>query len=428
MEPTLVVIGISLRSAKLAMRERFLLDAGQRATALSSLVRSDAVDEVIVHSNCNRTEFLVWTQDASEASNSILRFLTRCNNLKLVEWSNFYRLVGDAAVAHVLSVTSGSDSAIFGDPDAANSVLASWQEAQRAGTTGRFLDSLMAKAFNVAGRIRQELGTMTSMMTVAEAAVDALRGNLGDLKQRRILVLGAGQLAHSVVRELQRDEIGEITVINRSLDHAQQLARQCKVRAVHSEGLWEQVLAADAVLSAAAQRTLLTREELSVVMRERRERPLLAIDLAVPRTIDPEIRTLDGVTAFDLDDLCDLAEAAPTRRQAVHMAERIIALEAAGFRGKLLSEAVVPTISGMRERLEQICHEEMEQLSEQFGPFTEDQQLALTAFSAHITQRISATLARQLKTMPGRGELTTAIQQLFQLEELASERNVNLCD
>src|SRR6266567_2970322 len=137
-EPTLVVIGISLRTAKLAMRERFLLSPAQKAEALSALGRSDAIDEVIVLSNCNRTEFLVWTQDASEAANSVLRYLTRSSNLKLAEWSNFYRLVGDAAVAHVLRVASGTDAAVFGESEATSSILSAWQQAQRASTTGVF--------------------------------------------------------------------------------------------------------------------------------------------------------------------------------------------------------------------------------------------------------------------------------------------------
>ena len=108
------------------------------------------------------------------------------------------------------------------------------------------------------------------------------------------------------------------------------------------------------------------------------------------------------------------------------MAERIVAEEAAGFQNQLLSESVLPTISAMR--LEQICLQEMDQLKEQFGPFTEDQELALEALSSHITQRISATLARQLKEMPGCPELTAAIQQLFQLDVLNSKINVKLCD
>ena len=140
MEPTLVLIGISLRSAKLSVRERFLMDSAQKSAALSTLVRSDAVDEVIVLSTCNRTEFLVWTQDASEAANSVLRFLAHSSNLTLAEWSNFYRLVGDEAVAHVLRVSSGLDSAVFGESEAASSTLSAWQQAQRASTTGRFLD------------------------------------------------------------------------------------------------------------------------------------------------------------------------------------------------------------------------------------------------------------------------------------------------
>lgn len=428
MEPTLVVIGISLRSAKLSMRERFLLNAAQKSEALSMLVRSDAIDEVIVLSNCNRTEFFVWTQDASEAANSVLRYLTRSSNLKLVEWSNFYRLVGDSAVAHVLRVASGMDSAVFGESEATNSILAAWQQAQRASTTGRFLDALMAKAFSVAGRLRHEMGASSTMATVAEATVAICRESLSDLRQRRVVILGAGQMALSAVREFQHAEAGEITIVNRSWEHAQHLAKQCKVKAAHTESLWEQILWADIVVSAASQRTLLTREELEVVLRERKSKSLVIVDVSVPRTVDPKVRTLNGVSAYDLDDLCIAMDKRQERLYLMPVAERLIASEAAGFRSKLLSESVMPTISGMREKLEQICRQEMDQLKEQFGPFTEDQEVALQALSAHITQRISATLARQLKEMPGRPELTSAIQQLFGLEDIHSEMKAKLLD
>lgn len=428
MEPTLVVIGISLRSAKLAMRERFLMTSAQKSEALSALVRSEAIDEVIVLSNCNRTEFLVWTQNASEAANSVLRFLTRSSNLKLAEWSNYYRLVGDAAVAHVLRVASGTDASLLGEAEATNSILIAWQQAQRASTTGRFLDSLMAKAFSVAGRVRQELGASSNMATVAEAAVAACRESLGELSGRHVVVLGAGQMALAVVREFQSAGVGEITVVNRSWEHALQLAGRCKVKAAHVESLWEQVLRADAVVSAAAQRVLLTREELEVVLQERQDKHIVIVDVSVPRTVDPNVRTLDGVAAHDLDDLCCAMDKREARQKMLPVAERIVAEEAAGFRNKLLSESVLPTISGMRGRLEQICQQEMDQLKEQFGPFTEDQELALQALSSHITQRISATLARQLKETPGRPELTSAIQQLFQLDVVQSKVNVKVCD
>lgn len=429
MEPTLVVIGISLRSAKLATRERFLLDSAQKSAALSALVRSEAIDEVIVLSSCNRTEFLVWTQDASEAANSVLRFLTRSSNLKLAEWSNFYRLVGDAAVLHVLRVTAGMDSAIFGEAEATNAILAAWQQAQRAGTTGRFLDALMSKAFSVAGRVRLELGTASNMATVAEAAVAVSQESLGDLRLRRVVILGAGQMALAAVREFQNAEAGEITVVNRSWEHAQQLAKLCKVKVAHSESLWEQVLRADVVVSAAAQRVLLTREGFEVVLPERKDNTnLVVVDLAVPRTVDSSVRTLDGVTAYDLDDLCRAMDNREQRLLMLPVAERIVAEQAAGFRNKLLSESILPTISAMRERLELICRQEMDQLKEQFGPFTLDQEAALEALSSHITQRISATFARQLKQMPGSPELTNALQQLFELEMQNPKTDVTVSD
>lgn len=421
MEPTLVVIGISLRSAKLAMRERFLLAPAQVSEALTTLVRADAIDEVIVLSNCYRTEFLVWTQDASDAANSVLRYLTRSMNLKLAEWSNYYRLVGDAAVAHVLRVASGVDGAVFGESEGSNAFLAAWQTAQRASTTGRFLDALMSKAFTVAGRVRQEIQATPTPPTVAQATVNLCRESLGDLRHRRILMLGAGQLALSTVREFQSAGAGELTIVNRSWDHAQQMARQCKVKAVHAEALWEQVLRADAVVSMTSGRVLLTREELEIVLSERKDKHILLLDLSVPRTIDPNVRTLEGVSACDLDDLCAMADQREQRRSMLPVAERIIAEEAAGFRTRLLSESALSTISAMRQRLELICAQEMDELREQFGPFTEDQEVALQTLSAHISQRIAAALARQMRETPGRSELTSAVRELFQLEPSKSE-------
>jgi glutamyl-tRNA reductase len=297
--------------------------------------------------------------------------------------------------------------------------------AQSASTTGRFLDSLMAKAFSVAGRVRQELGDAAKITTAAEVAVAVCRDSLGDLHHRRIVVLGAGQMALAAACEFRNAEAGEITVVNRTWDHAQQLARQCKIKAVHAENLREQVLRADAVISAASQRVPLTQGELEAVMRERKNKRLIIVDLAVPRTVGSDLRTLDGVTVYDLDDLCSANDKREERRSMLPLADRIVAEEAAEFRNKLLSDSILHTIAAIRAKLELIGKQELDQLRDQFGPFTVDQEVALDTLSAHITQRISATLARQLKQMPGNVELTSAIHQLFQLEELSLEAEAN---
>ena len=428
MEPTLVVIGISLRSAKLAVRERFLLSAAQKSEALTALVRSDGIDEVIVISNCYRTEFLVWTQDASEAANSVLRYLTRSMNLTLAEWSNHYRLIGDAAVAHILRVCSGVDGAVFGESAGTNSFLTAWQQAQRRSTTGRFLDAVMSRAFSVAGRVRQEVGTALNPPSAATAALAICNDLLGDLRHRRVLVLGAGQIGLAVVREFQAAGAGELTVVSRSWDHAQQIARQYKIKAAHAEALWEQVLRADVVVSAAGGRVLLTREEMEIVLPERKEKKILLIDLSVPRTIDPGVRTLAGVTAFEMDDLCVAMDKSEQRRSMLPVAERMIAEEAAGFSSRLLSESVLTTIAAMREKLELICGQEMDSLREQFGPFSEDQEIALQTLSTHISHRIAAALARQMRETADRNQLASAVQKLFQLEPGEAEANFKVAE
>jgi glutamyl-tRNA reductase len=252
--------------------------------------------------------------------------------------------------------------------------------------------------------------------SAATAAVAIAQESLSDLRRRRVLVLGAGEMALAAVREFQSAGAGELTVVNRSWERAQQMARQYKIKAAHAETIWEQFLRADVVVSAAAGRVLVTREQLEVLLPERKDKHIVLIDLSVPRTIDPAIRTLEGVTAFDMDDLCAAMYNSKCRRSMLPVAERMIAEEAAGFSSRLLSESVVSTISGMRGKLEIICGQEMDKLREQFGPFSEDQEVALQALSMHISHRIAAALARQMRETADRNELTSAVQKLFQLE------------
>ena len=260
------------------------------------------------------------------------------------------------------------------------------------------------------------MGGSSNMVTRGDAAVEVCREGLGELNRRRIVVLGAGQMASAAVREFLKAGASAITIVNRSWDRAQHLARQFHVKAAHMESLWEQVLRADAVVSAVSQRMLLTRDELEIVMHERREKHMVVVDLSVPRTVDHGARDLEGVTAYDHDGLCAAMDRREHRRAMVVQAERILTTQAAGFRSELLSESVLSTIAAMRRRLESICAQEMDQLREQFGPFSDDQQAALKTLSTHIAQRISAALARQLKETSGQNELTGALQQLFQLE------------
>ena len=155
-EPTLAVIGLNFRTSPVAVRERFWISPARRVEALHQLVRSEGIEEVIVLATCNRTEFIVWASDVPTAANSVLRFLTQEYQVKLCEWSHFYRLMDDVALTHVFRVTSSLDSMVLGEPEITGQVKEAWALAQEAGTTGRFLDAVMQKALTVSKRARTE--------------------------------------------------------------------------------------------------------------------------------------------------------------------------------------------------------------------------------------------------------------------------------
>lgn len=419
MEPTLVVIGISFRTAALAVRERFWMDEPRRLDAISRLIRSEGIDEVIVISNCNRTEFYVWTQNATEAANSVLRFLTRCYDLKLSEWSSFYRLVDDAALEHALRVACALDAAILGDPEYMPSMIQAWREAQKASATGHFLDAVMHKALSVAMRVTQTSPEVGKVVTVAAAARQLALENLSSIRKPKIVIIGAGKMAEAAARELRDAGFGHIVILNRTYCRAKCLADQLGMQALHFEELYHQVLTADLVITATSGHGLLTRSELAAVMNERREKRLVIIDVGVPRNVDPSSRAVSMVTLYDMDDLCEAADQPRERVASIEKGEFVVREEVDGFHRKLLAENLLPTLAALRARLEQICEQEVEKVGEEFGPFTEDQAAALRALGSHITQRLAATLARQLRETPGKdeqGPLTSAIQELFQLE------------
>ena len=168
MEPTLAVIGLNFRTSPVAIRERFWISEPRRYDALYHLVRSEGVEEVIVLATCNRTEFILWTDDVPSASNSVLRFLTQEYQLKLCEWSHFYRLMDDVALTHVFRVASSLDSMVLGEPEIVGQLKQAWAQAQQAGCTGRFLDSVIQKSLGVSKQVRTEtaVGVICGFHTV----------------------------------------------------------------------------------------------------------------------------------------------------------------------------------------------------------------------------------------------------------------------
>jgi glutamyl-tRNA reductase len=418
-DATLVIIGLNFRTSPVSVRERFWMPESQRSEALQALIRAEGIDEVMVLATCNRTEFIFWASDPAEGANSVLRFLTHKFNLKLAEWSNFYRLVDDTALLHLFRVATGLDSMVVGESEITGHILDSWELAKKSGTTGRFLDAVLQKTFKAAKRARTETGISDGTSSLPHAAVTLSSEIFGQLTDKSVLLIGAGRIGESAAVDL-KNAGAKLTILDRTFEKAQQLASKLGGRAAPVAELLPEISEADVIVSSTSStKYILNRTDIDIVLRSRQNLPIVIIDLAVPRDIEPTARNLAGLYLYDMDDLERMVQQNTSDRQGAHeAAEKILIQELRGFRQRLVSEQVLPTIVALRHRLEEICGQELTALEDQFGPFTEDQQHALHSLASHITQRIAGTMARELKELPEQAEqeqLTEAVQRLFQL-------------
>jgi len=429
-----MVVGLNYRTAPVAVREHFWIDENRRYEALVRLSRGEGIEEVVVMATCNRTEFWLWASDVTLAANSVMRLLGAEYELKLCEWKHFYRLLDEAALLHIFRVASSLDSMVVGEPQVVSQVKQAWQQAQKVGATGRFLDAVLQKALTVSERVRSETAIGNAAVSIPYAAVELTRQIFGTLENKKVLLIGAGQLSELSAWELLNHGAGSvgasIVVINRTLEHAAELAAKLGGVAIPFEQRWQHMAEADIIIcSTSCPHTILSREEAEIMIRERavrarnknkKDQPLVIVDIAMPRDVDAEVRDVSGIFLYDLDDLEDVVGPnAGEREAAVAEAQKILQGEAQGFRRKLIAETVLPTIVALRLRLDEICRQELDCFQRESGPFSKDQDEMLNAVMCRMTQRIAGSLARELKELPEKvqqEQMTTALERLFHLQ------------
>ena len=416
-----MVVGLNYRTAPVAVRERFWISEPRRFEALVQLSRAEGIEEVIVMATCNRTEFWLWANDITLAANSVMRLLGAEYDLKLCEWKHFYRLLDEAALLHIFRVAASLDSMVVGEPQVVAQVQDAWQEAQKLGTTAHFLDAVLLKALTVSTRVRNETAIGTAAVSIPNAAVELVNETFGALHNKKVLLLGAGKMSELSARGLLERGARCLSVINRTLEHATELAAKLGGTAIVFEDRWQSMADADIILtSTSCPHTILSREEAERIMENRSQRPLVIVDIAMPRNVDAAARDVKGVILYDLDDLENVSDhRAPEREIAIAEAQKIINVEAQGFRLRLMTERVVPTIVALRSRLDEICRQELDSFRQESGPFSKDQDEMLNSVMSRMTQRIAGSLARELKEFPEKlqqEQMTTALQRLFHLQ------------
>ena len=422
-EPTLMVIGLNHRTAPLAMRERFWISESRRYEVLRELHSAEGIEEVVVLSTCCRTEFLLWASEPTVAASSLLQYLGSKHGLKLSEWEHFYRLLDESAVTHIFRVTSGLDSLVLGEPQMVSQVKEAWEQARNVGAAGRFLNAVLEKALSVSKQVHHDTAIDKLAVSVPAAALDLARQIFGSLENRRVLLLGTGKMSECSARTMIESGAGSVIVIDQSPVRAQEVAQKLGGTAATLADRWQCMLRADIVISSTGcPHVVLTREEAERIAIERNRVALVIIDIGMPRDVDPEVRRVDGILLYDMDGLERAVKGNAVDRTATATAaeaERIVTAEAQAFRGRLQAESVVPTIVALRNRLDEICRQELDSFIVERGPFTREQDQSLHAITAQVIQKIASSLARELKELPEKEEqerMTAAVTRLFHLE------------
>jgi glutamyl-tRNA reductase len=367
----LLALGISHKTAPVALRERLAFTELEASEFSQALTASAEVREAVVISTCNRTEVYLVVGDPVQAEGDVLSLLARRAGIRPTELAEaIYSPRNCDAARQLYRVTAGLESMIVGEAEIQGQVRRAHEAAMRAGCTGALSNRLFAAALTTGKRVRTETGIGSSRVSVPSVAVDLALSVLGGLEERHVVILGAGETSELTARALADQGAGTIFVANRHADRALSLAQRFGGSVVGLDGLPDQLLHADIVLSSTSSpHPIVGREELELVMRERRDRSspargaaLLLIDIAVPRDIDPACGELEGVSLYDIDDLqAVVARNLDTRAGEVPRAMEIVEEEIQRFARWLGQLEVLPTVSALREHgntiVEQILSE-----------------------------------------------------------------------
>ncbi len=353
----LIALGASHKTAGVAVRERIAMTEAAAERFMGELVGERTISEAVVLSTCNRTELYLVVGDAVEAESAVLGHLARRAGVRPTELvEGIYSLRNCDAARHLYRVTSGLESMVIGEAEVQGQVKRAYEAALAAKATGPLTNKLFRAALATGKRVRTDTAISAGRASVASVAVDAARDALGDLGARHVLIIGAGETAEGTARALHTQGVKTMFVANRRRERAIELARRFGGDTVAFDALPEELAKADIVVaSTSSPHQILGAEELALVTPARAGRPLLLIDLAVPRDIDPDTRELPGVSLHDVDDVQAIVERNATGREAeARRAEGILDSELSRFERWLGSQEVVPTVTALRERADEV--------------------------------------------------------------------------
>lgn len=410
-------MGVSHKTAPLELRERLALPEGRAAGVMRELAETDEIREAAAISTCNRTELYLFAADPVAAESQALTVLAREADIRPTELvGHLYSLRGADAAEQLFRVAAGLDSMILGEAEVQGQVKRAYELALVEGATGAVLNRLFRGALAAGKRARSETRIGEGALSVPQVAVELAQRTLGDLAERRVLVVGAGETAELTARALAARGVEAVFIANRRYDRAIGLAQRFGGRAVRFEDLPEQMEAADIVVaSTSSPHHVIERDPLAEVIASREGRPLLLIDLAVPRDIHPGCRELAGVSVHDMDDLQALVERNASGREGeARRAETLLRAEVSRFENWLATQDALPTLAALRRRADQIVGSLLAENESRWESLGEADRARVEALARAVASRLLHEPTLRLK----RGTDEDALVYVHALREL----------
>ncbi|MCX8117372.1 MAG: glutamyl-tRNA reductase [Desulfobacterota bacterium] len=419
----LVLLGLNHKTAPIDLREQLAFQESEMETALARLRSLPSLKEGMILSTCNRVELYGVSGETERTIRDLKAFLSDFHGIPLNRFEqNLYHQLGEEAVRHLFRVASSLDSMVVGEPQILGQLKSAYAMAAESKASGLILHRLLHRAFYVAKRVRTETRIGNSAVSVSSVAVELAQRIFESLKQRTVLLLGAGEMAELAARHLLAQGVGKILVVNRTFERALALASEFQAEALPFDQLEEGLKRADIVISATdSPHYLLLQSQISKLMRIRKQRPIFFIDIADPRDVEPAVGELENVYLYNIDDLQKVAyENMKDRQQEAQKAEAIVQEEVGKFVRWYQSLDLTPTIVALREKCEEIRKREVAKMLALHPQLSEKERQSLEAMTLAIVNKILHGPISRLKGKDEEGMsnlYVDALRTLFQLPE-----------
>lgn len=391
-QPEIVVVGMNHRTAPVEIREKLSLNSEEAEYGLKLMKEKKIFKEAFLFSTCNRVESVFISDYPEEAVKKFYETMAHVKNIPISDFlSCFYQYRDIDAVKHIFRVSSSLDSMILGEPQILGQVKSAYKCAVSSKSSGVVLNRLFHRSFQTAKRIRTETGIGGNAVSISYAAIELAKKIFGDLSNKKVLLIGAGEMAELAVEHLIQNNASHVFVANRTFEKGLDLAKRFSGSAIRFEEVLSSLEWVDIIISSTgAPDYIISRKGMRQVMKSRKNRPLFFIDIAVPRDIDPDVNKVDNIYVYDVDDLQDVVDLnMKERKKEAELAEAIIEESADIFISWKKNLKIVPTIVDLRKKVMEIVALEVHKTMK-------DNNLTDSIHNESVTKMIDAICAKLL--------------------------------